>query len=194
MFTGVGKLKISLPECGFQWKRKSTLICVCVGVCVSICALTSTCSRYSLNGTNMHKLRIHYKYVMIPATVCLVGCVLLGDNWSLMVHLLLSERAAEKSYLKMPHINGTSPIVTNKQNWQVVESIFRTPTAREDAEFVRDSLNPIALLFFFFGRETTTISAPQSILSLYICLVTWCFPVRMRGPVVPSFLHERESV
>lgn len=61
---------------------------------------------------------------MILATVCLVDCVLLGDNWSLMVHLLLSCRAflaaAGKSYLKTPHINGTLPIVTNKQNWQAV--------------------------------------------------------------------------
>lgn len=30
MFTGVGKLKISLAECGFEWERKSALLCVCV--------------------------------------------------------------------------------------------------------------------------------------------------------------------
>lgn len=30
MFTGVGKLKISLPECGSEWKGKSTFICVLV--------------------------------------------------------------------------------------------------------------------------------------------------------------------
>lgn len=40
-------------------------------------------------------------------------------------------------------------------------------------EFVRDSLNPIAL--FWTGRETTTIRAPQSILS--VCHLLCTFPL-----------------
>lgn len=32
MFTGVGKLKISLPECGFEWRRKSMFVCVLLSV------------------------------------------------------------------------------------------------------------------------------------------------------------------
>lgn len=55
--------------------------------------------------------------VMVAVIVCPVDRVLLGGNWSVMAHLLLSRSAlaaAAESYLKAPRINAALSTAINQ--------------------------------------------------------------------------------
>ena len=113
----LGKLKISLAECGFSNGRGSLRSYVCVWLprrcshanfykAPRACTLTSACSMFQRPSewtTCMHKVPIRRRMASAISSVPAWVCCLLADNWSLMVHLLLSWgalAAAEKSYLK----------------------------------------------------------------------------------------------
>lgn len=168
MFTGVRKLKISSAECGFEWKRKSTYICVCWGLCwegvVAVCLLICIFSKHSASRLshqcvpdtawtkNVHKPWIHLlkkekSKVMILATVCLVGFVLclqiIGLWWYTCSCL-------EEPWLQQKRITWKRLILTaHYPLWQIhrigkvlcrshIENHIAKATAREDAGFVRD--------------------------------------------------------
>lgn len=88
----------------------------------------------------------------VPAQVC----CLLADNWSLMVHLLLSWgalAAAEMNYLEKKRL-VLPAIVTHKHNWQaVVEEPYWEPRCKKQQHGAMLSfwgISWILTLFFFF--------------------------------------------
>lgn len=163
MFTGVGKLKISLPECGFEWKRKSTIRCVGVSLGETYSMFVFLYAVYMhtfLKHSTLHCHMFHIQYAVTKHTMwiqyirekkgdishCVPGwfCVLFADNWPLMVHLLLSWRALAaavtwKHFILTAHyplwqINRIGKMLC----WSHIENLTAKATAGEDAEFVMD--------------------------------------------------------
>lgn len=108
MFTGVGKLKISLAECGFGLEEE-VYDQVSVGVCVGERSVGFHTYFYDQNilhlhlglsraahtvsyawAAEAHTLWLHQKVGDISHCVPACFCVLFADNWPLMVHLLQS--------------------------------------------------------------------------------------------------------
>lgn len=145
MFTGVGKLKISLPECGLEWKRKSVIRCVGVSVGESWCSSVRCTCIFFQSALRLQHAGTKYACAVGTRYMCAWPvCVLFADNWPLMVHLLLSWRALAAA-VTSKHFTLTAHYPLWQINrigktlcWSHIENLTAKATAGEDAEFVMD--------------------------------------------------------